>query len=450
MAKKAHFIIAVFILAAVLLPFWPAAAVGLHQAYFTVGKNEFWIDNNRYLMDVYPYIKNSRVYLPLRFAAYAVGLRNENIVWDSNLRTAILIYGDKKVKVKPGSSILYVNEQQIIMDVVPEIYQNRLMLPLRWIAEALGARVEWDGKQQKVTVIYEDKMEDTALIENKENKIEYSADKGEVIVKQYTWEDKYKGEWNWKVNIPQTVYDYYRSKPRRHEELENNYKNDIARLREKENRLNQELEYWYWYYRIYPGDSPQEAAYKYRALNEVIARINREKDKLILEYEQIRSFYQKEAARMIKEGYVPYVTEEVNFKLVAKLAESLVSKFTGSMKDKIEFVASFVQEALPYVPEEGEYPKYPVETLIEGGDCEDKAILLAAFLKAMGYKTALIIFDGDPGHAAVGVECPGAFGSYFEKDGVKYFYIETTNKGWRLGQIPPEYKGKSALVFPVP
>lgn len=449
--KKREFIIAVFIFIAVLAYSLPANAESLHQAYFTVGKSEFWIDNNRYLMDVHPYIKDSRVFLPLRFAAYSAGLKDENIVWDGILNTAVLSYGDKKIKVKPGSNVLYVNEKQVIMDVAPEIYQNRLMLPVRWIAETLGARVEWNGEQKKVTIIYEDRATDTGLISKEENKIEYNADKGEVIAKKYIWEEKYKGEWTWKVNIPQTVYSYYRNKPKLHEELENSYKNDIASLKEKESKLNQELEYWYWYYQIYPGDSPKEAAYKYRALNEIIARINQEKAKLSLEYEKISSFYQKEAARMIKEGYVPYVvTEEINFKLVEKLTESLMSKFSGSMRDKIEFVASFVQEALPYVPEEGEYPKYPVETLVEGGDCEDKAILLASFFKAMGYKTALIIFDGNPGHAAVGVECPGAIGSYFEKDGIKYFYIETTNKGWRLGQIPPEYKGKSALVFSVP
>lgn len=450
MFEKIRIIVFAFIILAVLSCSLPAYAADSHQAYFTVGKNEFWVNNNRYLIDVYPYIKDNRVFLPLRFTAYAAGLKDENIVWDGILNTALLSYGDKKIKVKPGSNVLYVNEKQIIMDVAPEICNDRLMLPVRWIAETLGARVEWNQEQKKVTVIYENNVTSTGIIGTEANKIEYSAEKDAVIFKEYKWQDEYKNSWTWKVNVPQALYSYYRDKLRLHEELEKNYKNDIEKLKAREDRLNRELDYWYWYYQIYPDDSRKEAMYKYQALNETIARINQEKVKLNLEYGQVNSFYQGEVVRMVKEGYVPYVTEQVNFTFVEKLAESLLSKASGSTKDKIEFVAAFVQEALPYVSEENEYPKYPVETLVEGGDCEDKAILLASFLKAMGYKTALLIFDGNPGHAALGVDCPGATGSYYEKDGVRYFYIETTNKGWRLGHIPPEYQGKSALVFPIP
>lgn len=421
----------------------------IKQAYFMVGKGEFWVDNSRYTMDVYPYIKESRVFLPIRFAAYAVGLQDKDIVWDAALNTVFLNAGENKIKLKTGSRVLYINDRQIMMDVAPEIYKNRLMLPVRWVAEALGARVEWDAAYKKVTIIYVDRSGDSSFKPVEENKIEYSVQSGEVISKEYVWEYKYGQKWKLKVDIPQNVYVYYHNKPRLHEELEANYKNDIEKLKAKEEQLNQELAYWYWYYQIYPEDSIREVKYKYQALNEAIARINQEKIKLNLEYERINSFYQGEIARMIKEGYVPYVLEKANYMFVEKLASSFMDKAAGSSKDKIEFVASFVQEALPYVTEEKEYPKYPVETMVEGGDCEDKAILLASFLKAMGYKTALLIFDGNPGHAAIGVDCPGAAGSYYEKDGVRYFYLETTNKGWQVGQVPPEYKGKSALVYPV-
>lgn len=116
---------------------------------------------------------------------------------------------------------------------------------------------------------------------------------------------------------------------------------------------------------------------------------------------------------------------------------------------RLEFVASFVQGALPYVSEEGEYPKYPAETLVEGGDCEDKSILLAALLRALGYKVALLVFDGDPGHMAVGVDCPGCRGAYYLHDGVKYFYLETTQPGWAPGEVPPEFVGARARLYPV-
>jgi hypothetical protein len=39
---------------------------------------------------------------------------------------------------------MQVNGQSTRMDVSPEITNDRTFLPARWVAEALGAEVEWD------------------------------------------------------------------------------------------------------------------------------------------------------------------------------------------------------------------------------------------------------------------------------------------------------------------
>ncbi|MDI7278270.1 MAG: hypothetical protein QME94_20010, partial [Anaerolineae bacterium] len=76
--------------------------------------------------------------------------------------------------------------------------------------------------------------------------------------------------------------------------------------------------------------------------------------------------------------------------------------------DQATNVLAFTQQCIHYeldlapgTAEEIEYPKYPIESLMEEkGDCEDHAILMAALLKRMGYDVALLLC---PGHAAVGV-----------------------------------------------
>ena len=65
----------------------------------------------------------------------------------------------------------------------------------------------------------------------------------------------------------------------------------------------------------------------------------------------------------------------------------------------------------------------------------------------MGYKVALIFLPYEE-HAAVGVAGPFS-GSYYEVDGVKYFYLETTGEGFRIGQIPPDITDTRAYVYPV-
>lgn len=103
----------------------------------------------------------------------------------------------------------------------------------------------------------------------------------------------------------------------------------------------------------------------------------------------------------------------------------------------LQSVAGFVQY-LPYVTDiEGtgfdEYPKYPVETLYDrGGDCEDSSILLASIYEELGYDCVLLEFES---HMAVGVKC-NASGVYYEEDGVRYYFVETTGEGWLIGELP--------------
>jgi len=42
------------------------------------------------------------------------------------------------------------------MDVAPIIYEERTLLPIRYVAEALGAEVSWNESEQKVTITFKD------------------------------------------------------------------------------------------------------------------------------------------------------------------------------------------------------------------------------------------------------------------------------------------------------
>lgn len=131
--------------------------------------------------------------------------------------------------------------------------------------------------------------------------------------------------------------------------------------------------------------------------------------------------------------------------LAAKLQE-LASARRYDARETVNFTASFVQN-LTYREETGEYPNYPVETLVDrGGDCEDTAILAAALLDAMGYDAVLIRFtspvETEAGHMAVGVAVPGVSGGYsYRFEGETYYYLETTST-WDLGEIPPDVLSK--------
>ena len=126
---------------------------------------------------------------------------------------------------------------------------------------------------------------------------------------------------------------------------------------------------------------------------------------------------------------------------------------------EIDFLLSFSQ-SLKYSEDNvtagvGEYPRYPIETLVDQtGDCEDTSALLISLVEILGYNASIILipeaWDGY-GHAAVGINVTGASGVHYilnegEPDETSYYYAETTAPGWRLGEMP-DLDSNSAYIY---
>ena len=101
---------------------------------------------------------------------------------------------------------------------------------------------------------------------------------------------------------------------------------------------------------------------------------------------------------------------------------------------------------------QAEYPRYPLETIVDnGGDCEDKAILASALLHEMGYDVVLLKF---PDHMAVGVDIQDGVSLpddeqpvYYDYHGKRYYYLETSDTTWDIGQIPDELKNIAPKIY---
>jgi len=164
--------------------------------------------------------------------------------------------------------------------------------------------------------------------------------------------------------------------------------------------------------------------------------------------------YYKGKQRPPTQNYSVYVTHPLDDTIVSVIVSEIerIAQEEGYTElEKVEFTNTFVQ-SLPYTADSvttpfDEYPRYPVETLVDnGGDCEDTSILLASFLNTMDYAVILIEFPGR--HCAVGVlGGEGIYGHYFEYNDGKYYFIETTDTGWGVGGIPEEYLDAKAFLF---
>lgn len=171
-------------------------------------------------------------------------------------------------------------------------------------------------------------------------------------------------------------------------------------------------------------------------------------------YEQFRSLRRVYTDEWAKEYASKGIVGEVKL-LAQKLMQAGQPQNSFA---EVAFVLSFAQGAVRYEYDsddnpnsvtKGEYPKYPVETLVEEcGDCEDSSILGAALLKVMGYNTALIFA---PSHCALGIaEAEGFNGTYVEHANIRYYYCETTATGWKIGEMPEKYNLSDMTISPVP
>jgi len=149
----------------------------------------------------------------------------------------------------------------------------------------------------------------------------------------------------------------------------------------------------------------------------------------------------------LKNGWNRYAEEEMpEIRMLALEFQKLHANQKWSTYNQVFNILKFVQSCIPYSYDKDttgnqEWPRYPIETIMEGtGDCEDVAILCAAITARLGFQTALFEY---PSHMAFGVAGADKLkGDYVidPQSGKKYYYGEATANGWHLGEIPGDYK----------
>jgi len=120
------------------------------RTVFTVDATAFTVDGVAQTLDVAPVIQDNRTMMPIRAAANAAGVTNDNIMFDAGVIT--IMRGDRIAQFTLGSKVMVVNGVAMTMDVAPALINGRALIPVRWVGTALGVPVVWDGAAQTVTV----------------------------------------------------------------------------------------------------------------------------------------------------------------------------------------------------------------------------------------------------------------------------------------------------------
>lgn len=117
----------------------------------TIGKKSALVGKSKKQMDVAPFIdpKTNRTLVPVRFVVEFLG---GTVQWDAATKTVTIELNGKTVKLTINSKIAYVNGVAYTLDQPPIIKHNRTFIPLRFVVEALGFNVQWNGKTHSITI----------------------------------------------------------------------------------------------------------------------------------------------------------------------------------------------------------------------------------------------------------------------------------------------------------
>lgn len=99
--------------------------------------------------DVPPVLLNGRVLVPLRVVSQSLGAQ---VDWNQASRTAIIRSASTTVALKAGSSTATVDGKPVSLDVPARIIGDRMMVPVRFVSQTLGATVDWDQARRQVIV----------------------------------------------------------------------------------------------------------------------------------------------------------------------------------------------------------------------------------------------------------------------------------------------------------
>ncbi|MDD4663142.1 MAG: stalk domain-containing protein [Caldisericia bacterium] len=122
-----------------------------------IGNATAYLNGNALQMDVKPYLKyNMHTMVPFRIIAESIGAM---VGWDGATRKVSYEFRGIKIFVWIGSKQAQITDatgktRNLTMLAEPEIINGRTLIPLRFVSEALGAKVDWNAKLWEATVSY--------------------------------------------------------------------------------------------------------------------------------------------------------------------------------------------------------------------------------------------------------------------------------------------------------
>ncbi len=107
------------------------------------------LNGQKLFFDVPPLIENGRTLVPLRAIFEAMGAK---VYWDAAARKVTATKGNTTVVMPLYSTKPTINGVVYTLDVPTKIVNNRSLAPLRFVCEAFGGKVTWNGNTRTIKI----------------------------------------------------------------------------------------------------------------------------------------------------------------------------------------------------------------------------------------------------------------------------------------------------------
>ena len=119
------------------------------KIWLALGQSKALVGDKEYTLELAPFLLNDRTMLPFRFIGEALGAE---VGWEAGSRTVSYRLEGTEVLLTIDSNQASKNGAPVTLDVPPQLVKNRTVVPVRLVSELLGAQVQWDEKNQAVTI----------------------------------------------------------------------------------------------------------------------------------------------------------------------------------------------------------------------------------------------------------------------------------------------------------
>lgn len=107
------------------------------------------LDGKVLTSDVPAVIIDDRTLVPIRIITESTGA---GVLWDANNYQVIINTGDKIIKLEVNSNMMDIDGRKVELEVPAKLINDRTMVPVRAVTEALGLEVGWDKSTYTVSL----------------------------------------------------------------------------------------------------------------------------------------------------------------------------------------------------------------------------------------------------------------------------------------------------------